>query len=254
MFFYLSKILQFLLSPLVWAFTFFSIAYFSKQDKKRKVFLAIGLLVLYISSNAFFVDECMRAWEFTTEDMKKTEQFDCAIVLGGMITYDARLDKPRFRDGSDRLFQTLELFWLGQVKKILITGGSGSIEFPDHKEAAILKKYLLHIGVPDSCVIIENESKNTYENALFTKKITDQLNTQTPYLFVTSSFHMRRAIACFNKAGISNIRPYPTDRYSGRRKFGWDHCFIPDVGALQQFSLLIHEITGYCIYKITGKA
>ncbi len=254
MFFYLSKILAFILNPLVWVFVLLFYSWKSKIERRKKRAFITGLTMLYLFSNAFLTDECMRLWEYTSEDMKKTEHFEYALVLGGMISYDERLDKPRFHDGADRLFQTLELFKLGQVKKIILTGGSGSIEHPDHKEAAILKKYLINIGVPDSCILIENESKNTRENALFTKKIIDSLKIRTPMLFVTSAFHMRRAIACFRKVGIEHIRPWSTDRFSGPRKFALDHCFIPDVGAMESFALLAHEISGYVIYKISGYA
>ncbi len=252
MFFYLSKILAFFLSPLIWVFILFVYSWRSKTESKKKRSFIAGLIVLYVFSNSFIVDECMRAWEYTSPDMQKTEKFDYAIVLGGMVSYDERLDKPQFSRGADRLLQPLVLLQQQQVKKIILTGGSGSIEFPDHKEAAILKKYLVSIGVPDSCIIIENESKNTRENALFTKRIVDSLHINSKILFVTSAFHMRRGIGCFNKAGITNIRPWPADRYSGKRKFGIDHCFIPNIEAMSSFSLLIHEISGYFIYKISG--
>lgn len=210
--------------------------------------------MLFFFSNSFFSDEAMRAWEYTSEDMKPTEHYEYAVVLSGMISYDARLDKPKFMSSSDRLWQTLELLKTGQVDKMIITGGSGSISHPEEKEAAILKKYLKKIGIADSLVIIENESRNTHENAVNTKKLLDSLHINSKLLFVTSAFHMRRAIACFEKVGVTNIRPFSADRYSGPRKFEFDHVFIPSVEALQEFTLLIHEITGYLIYKIRGFA
>ncbi|MFL5729076.1 MAG: YdcF family protein [Cytophagaceae bacterium] len=213
-----------------------------------------ALITLFFFSNSFVVDEFMRAWEYTSADMKKTEKFDYAIILGGMASYDPRLDQPQFARSADRLWQPLALLRQQQVKKIIISGGSGSIEFPDYKEAAILKKFLLKMGIPDSVIIIENESRNTRENAINTKKIIDSLKINSKILFVTSGFHMRRAIGCFKKAGITNIRPWPADRYSGPRKFGLDHCFIPSVDALSEFSLLMHEIAGYLVYKMCGYA
>jgi uncharacterized SAM-binding protein YcdF (DUF218 family) len=171
-----------------------------------------------------------------------------------MISYDARLDQPKFAGSSDRIWQTIGLLRTGQVEKIIITGGSGSINYPEEKEAAILKKFLVKIGIADSLIIIENESRNTHENAVNTKKLLDSLQVKSDLLFVTSAFHMRRSIACFEKVGITNLRPYTTDRYSGPRKFELDHLLIPTVEALQEFTLLIHEITGYLVYKIRGFA
>lgn len=254
MFFYLSKILLFLLNPVIWVFALLIYSWRTKIETRKKKSFYAALITLFVFGNSFIVDEFMRAWEYTSADMKKTEQFDYAVILGGMASYDPRLDQPQFARSADRLWQPLVLLQQHQVKKIIISGGSGSIEFPQYKEAGILKKYLLKLGIPDSAIIIENESRNTRENAVNTKKIIDSLQIKSKILFVTSGFHMRRAIACFKKVGVTNIRPWPTDRYSGPRKFGIDHCFIPNVEAMSEFSLLIHEITGFLIYKISGYA
>jgi uncharacterized SAM-binding protein YcdF (DUF218 family) len=252
MFFFLSKILTFIINPLVWIFILLIISWRTKSEtRKRRTFIG-ALIILYLSCNSFVVDECMRALEYTSPDLQKTEKFDYAVVLGGMISYDPRQDKPQFSRGSDRILQTLSLLKSKQVKRIIISGGSGSIEFPDQKESDILKKYLLGIGIPDSSIIVENQSRNTRENALYTKKITDSLKVNSKVLFVTSSFHMRRALGCFNKAGLTNLRPWPADRYSGLRKFGIDHCFIPNPEAMQTFYLFIHELVGLITYKIAG--
>ncbi|HWY39112.1 MAG TPA: YdcF family protein, partial [Bacteroidia bacterium] len=119
-------------------------------------------------------------------------------------------------------------------------------------EAAILKDYLVKTGIPDSCIITENQSRNTRENAVLTKKLLDSLHVKGQILFVTSAFHLRRAMGCFEKAGITQLVPCPTDRYSGPRKFEIDFLLLPNSDALEQWGLLIHEITGYMVYKIKG--
>jgi uncharacterized SAM-binding protein YcdF (DUF218 family) len=252
MFFYLSKLLVFIISPIVWIFTLLILALCLKNPKIKKRLLFTTLIVFYVFSNSFVLDECMRIWEYTSKDLTLSEHYDAAIVLGGMSSYDPRLDKPQFSNSADRLWQTLPLLKSGQIKKIILTGGSGSILHPEEKESGILKKYLLKIGVADSCIIIENESKNTRENALFTKQLLDSLQLKSNFLFVTSAFHMRRSIGTFEKIGLKNIRPFCTDRYSGPRKVEFDHLFIPNTHALDKFTLLIHEIIGYMVYKTIG--
>lgn len=252
MFFYLSKLLAFILAPLTWVFILLIWAWRTKiETRKRKLFI-ISICTLYFFSNSFIVDEFMRMWEYTSDDLKKTEKFDYAVVLGGMTTYDPRLDQPKFLSSADRLWQVLPLLKNGQVGKIILTGGSGSINHPEEKEAAILKKYLQKLDIPDSLIIIENESKNTRENATNTKIILDSLKVKSKILFVTSAFHMKRGIGCFNKVGVNNLRPYCTDRFSGLRKFEFDHLLIPNSHALDEFTLLIHEITGFVTYKLRG--
>jgi uncharacterized SAM-binding protein YcdF (DUF218 family) len=68
-----------------------------------------------------------------------------------------------------------------------------------------VKKYLKSINFPDSALIVESESKNTYENALFTKKMIDSLNLNGSFILVTSAIHMPRAMAVFKKVGFKNI-------------------------------------------------
>ena len=252
MFFIFSKILAFLISPLIWVFALFLLALFGKDKTRKKKLYIASAIILYVFSNSFLVDEAMRAWEVTTPDLKPTQKYEYAILLGGMIRYDARQARPQFLRSADRLFQVLPLLGNKQVKKVIITGGSGSINHPEEKEASILKKYLLKCGYADSSFIIENESRNTLENALFTKHLLDSLHIQDSTLFITSAFHLRRAKGCFNKVGIKNIVLYPTDRYSGPRKYELDHLFIPNTGALETSTLLLHEMFGWLIYKIQG--
>lgn len=252
MFFIFSKILAFLISPLTWVFALFLAAFFIKDKLRQKKLCISAIVLLYIFSNPFLVDEAMRHWEVTTPDLKSTQKYEYAIVLGGMSWYDARQDKPQFLRSADRLFQVLPLVGSKQIKKIIITSGSGSISHPEEKEAAILKKYLLKCGYADSTIIIENESRNTRENALFTKHVMDSLNIKDSTLFITSAFHLRRAIGCFNKVGIKNIVVYPTDRYSGPRKIELDFLLIPNPEALAESTLLFHEIMGWIVYKVKG--
>ncbi len=208
---------------------------------------------MYVISNSFLIDEIVRAWEYSDDNIYlKDTKYDLAIVLGGMGRVDERQQRFDFNFSGDRLFQTLELYHKGRVRKMLITGGSGSIEHPEHREAIYIKKYLKAISIPDSSIIIETNSKNTYENAVFTKHILDSMHFKGKILLVTSSFLMRRSLAIFDKAGYFNLVPYITNKITGERKFGIDHCFIPNVEAVFSLNLILHEMAGYITYKIKG--
>lgn len=255
MFFYLSKIFAFLFSPLVWVFIILLYSFKTKKEGRPKKLRIIAVVILYLCSNSFLVDECFRAWEPVTPDYDLLDtKYDGAIVLGGIGVVDLRLEKINFGASGDRLFQVLPLYHKGRIKKIIFTGGSGSIEFPEKKEGIYVKKYLQSIHFPDSSLIVEGESKNTYENAVFTKKILDSLHLDGNFLLVTSGYHMPRSVAIFKKAGYKNITPYITNRASGLRRYTFDHLFIPNPGALFAIELLIHEWVGYVTYKIKGYA
>ena len=253
MFFFLSKILAFVIAPYTWLFfgLFFLLKKVWNTPFKKWV---LGLTIfMYVISNSFLMDEIVRAWEYCDDDIYlKDSKYDVAIVLGGMGRIDERQQRFDFGFSGDRLFQTLELYHKKRVGKLLITGGSGSISHPEHREAIYIKKYLKAIAIPDSAIIIENNSKNTYENAVFTKQILDSMQFNGSILLVTSSFHMRRSIAIFNKAGYKNVTPYITNKFTGERKFQFDYCFIPNIEAVFSLNLILHEMAGYVTYKLKG--
>jgi uncharacterized SAM-binding protein YcdF (DUF218 family) len=257
MFFFLSKILAFLTSPLIWILTLLIWSVFTNIERRKKILLYSAMISLYFFSNMFIAAEFLRLLEYRYEKIdyapEQDNTFDYAVVLGGMTWYNEKLEKPQFQRSADRLFQALWLLKQKKVKKIIFTGGSGSISFANHKEGMILKRWLNQVGFPDSCFVFENESKNTRENALFTKSILEKLNYKNKKVaLVTSAFHMRRAMACFKKVGVENLTPYITDGYAGERKFEWDHCFIPTAEAWQRWDLIIHETVGLLMYKIMG--
>lgn len=254
-FFYFSKLLSFLISPLFWAFVFLVYALITKNPTRSRRMLIAGVCILYLSSNSFLVDECFRAWEPVTKDYQmQKEQYQAAIVLGGIGDIDLRRKQINFGYSADRLFQVLPLYHQSFVRRIVFTGGSGSIEFPEKREGLYVKKYLLSIGIPDSSLIVESESRNTYQNAINTKHLLDSLGIQGRFLLVTSGVHMPRSLAIFKKAGFQQIDPFVTNRHSGNRRFTPDHLLIPNPGAIMSLQYLIHEWVGFLIYKFRGYA
>lgn len=194
----------------------------------------------------------MRLWEIPAKTEKDlSADYDAVIVLGGLSTFDDKLDRIQFSRGSDRLMQALYLYRKGYAKKIFFTGGSGSITFPEMKEAYQVKRFLEQTGIPAEDVIIENESRNTRENAVFSKPLLDKHFPGGKFLLVTSAFHMRRATGCFEKAGI-RAEGFSTDRYSGQRRYELDFLLIPSTDIFFNWGNLIHETTGYLTYKISG--
>ena len=251
MFFILSKILEFAITPICWVFALLIATLLVKRQPLKKRLLITTMIVFYFFSNKFIVNEIIVRWEIPAmEDTAIHGKYDVAIVLGGMTGYDDRMQRIQFQHGADRLFQALKLYKQGIVKKILLDGGSGSLDRSDI-EAPILRDYLLQVGVPDSVILVEPNSRNTRENALFAKPILDSVARDGRYLLVTSGYHIRRAMGCFNKAGI-HTTPYSTDRVGGPLKFQFDYMFIPNVEAFLAWGPLIHEWIGYLTYKAIG--
>jgi uncharacterized SAM-binding protein YcdF (DUF218 family) len=251
MFFVFSKLLVFIISPFVWIITLLGWSFFTKDERRRRKVLGWCLFLSILFSNEFIFDEAARAWEIPATADKDLKKYEYGIVLGGMSVYDEALDRAQFFRGVDRLIQTVELYRKGYIKKIVFTGGSGRILHPEMKEGSYVARYLLYMGIPKEDFLIECESQNTRENATLTKKLLEENKITGDFLLITSAFHMRRGLGCFKKEGLS-VEPYSTDRYAGPRKFEFDHLFIPNISAINDWNNLIHEMVGYVTYKITG--
>jgi uncharacterized SAM-binding protein YcdF (DUF218 family) len=253
MFFILSKILVFIITPIVWIIVLLFFSLFSKIETRRKKCLKWSLGLVLFFSNGFIFNEAMRMWEIPATRFEDLKRYDAGIVLGGISVYDEDLDRAQFTRNNDRLMQAIELYKRGFIQKIIFTGGSGRISHPEMKEGNYINRYLLYMGVPQKDFLIESESQNTRENATMTKVLLDKKNMKGDFLLITSAFHMRRSLGCFNKAGIT-VTHYSTDRYSGPRKYEFDHVFIPDVSIINDWTNLIHEIVGFITYKMLGYA
>jgi uncharacterized SAM-binding protein YcdF (DUF218 family) len=251
MFFLLSKIFSFLFSPLSWIFILLIIAFFLKNRQKKKITIYIAAAVLYLFSNNYLYFLAATGWNIKPISLKNSEHYKYAIVLGGMANFDKEVERIKFSEAADRLFQTISLYKTGHIDKFIIVGGSGSILYPETIESEIVRTYLLQIGIPESDILIENKSKNTHENALFTAKLLKRQNYRDSCLLVTSSFHIRRAKACFAKAGIK-VKAYPTNQLDADFKFLPAAFLMPDASILSNWQLLIHEMLGYIVYWFKG--
>src|ERR1035437_1149984 len=196
MFFILSKLLAFIITPLMWILTLLFFAFFSKDEKRKKKCLRWTLGLILFFSNGFIFDECARLWEIPATNYQNLKTYDYGILLGGMSVNDEDLNRVQFFRGVDRLIQAVDLYKRGIIKKIIFTSGSGRISHPETKEALLVKPYILEMGVAEEDLIIESESNNTRENALFTKKIIDEKKLQGRFFFITFAFPMSIPFAC----------------------------------------------------------
>ena len=253
MFFILSKLFVFVVTPLTWIIVLLLFALFSKVETRKKKCLRWSLYLTLFFSNSFIFNNCVRMWEIPATRFEDLKTYDYGIVLGGMSVNDEDMNRVQFYRGVDRLIQTIDLYKRGVIKKIIFTGGSGRVLHPEMKEGEELKPYILKMGVKEEDLYVENESQNTRQNALFTKELIDKGKLTGSYLLITSAFHMRRSLGCFKKVGIA-VTPYSTDRYGGKNKWEFDYIFIPNISSLNDWTGIIHEMIGFVVYKISGYA
>ena len=221
-----------------------------RKTYKRKYFFVLGFILLLIFSNGFIYRIFNEKWNIEFE--LKDNQYDYGILMGGMISLNSTAENIQFLKNNDRLLNTIELYKKGIIKKILISGASGSM-ITEMKEAYILKGFLTKIGIPSKKILIEEKSKNTYENAIYCQKIINNLHPKNNIkcLAITSSYHMRRTIACF---GRTNIKVDPFVKAPAISHFNLEEIIIPQSHVLFNWKVLFHEIIGYYTYKIMGYA
>ncbi len=221
------------------------------QWKKRLFYVALISLAFF--SNDFLANEVMRLWEVKATSYASMRPHEMGIVLtGATIPFIEPNDRVYFTRGADRVTHTVQLYKLGLIKKILISGGSGRLGGEGEPEADKFKAAMVLMGVPDSSIILENETRNTAESAIEVKKLLDSLNIEAKdCLLITSAFHMRRSLACYRHQGVA-LEPFTTDFFTHPRVFHLDTLIIPKLEAMNIWTKLIKEWVGFVAYKMAG--
>ncbi len=253
MFFILSKVLYFLIQPLNWIVGFLLYAVFGKHPIWKKRLRNWGVILLLFFTNHFILNLFMLAWETDMKPVNSIEApYDIGILLGGYSTfYKAQTDRHHFNPQANRLTQTLELYKRGKIKKILLTGGSGELLTDSPSEALLVKDWLMLMNIPEVDIIVEPNSRNTYENAVFTADLLQSQFPNAKCLLITSAFHMRRARACFKKAGV-DFQTFSVSPIGERIRWVPAMLFIPNRDCFHRWEVLIKELFGYTAYWLRG--
>ena len=255
MFFILSKIFAFCIKPIVWIIVCFLLSFFLKNEKRKRSFFLTGLILLLLLTNGAVFQGVVSRWEPEPVAIKDLEKkYDFIILLGGYSDFQTAMGKSEFQlglKGGNRLITSLNLYKKGVGTKIILTGGSGKLLGDKYGEAEYVAPFLKTLGLPDSTFIIENKSRNTWENAVFSKQIVDSLQKNASCLLVTSALHMPRSKACYDKAGLPTTI-YPTDYYSQQSDNLFKLFFEPSSSKLFAWEALLHEWIGVITYKIKG--
>jgi len=245
MYFILSKVLLFLLFPLNWILVFLVIAIFTRRPKrKRRCYItAIALFVIFSSPLLLYL--FAKNWDVYPESLEKGKVYSAAIVLGGFSGEDKNGDGV-FNSYADRFIQGMQLRGQSKASHILISSGNGNLQASTFREATWAEGVLKQLGVPDSAILIEHESRNTFENAAFSKKLLQQKHLPPPYLLVTSAWHMRRAEYIFKKEGLDVIAQ-PSGAITGNEKFSFWGSLVPDIGVMSGWTFYLKELIGMVV-------
>lgn len=165
------------------------------------------------------------------------------VVLGGGVRPADQVDQlPDLNSAADRIWVGARLFKLGKAPQVLLTGGSDrSVSVTS--EAVAMKELILDMGVPESSIILEENSRNTRENAFNSARLLKEMGL-TRVLLVTSALHMHRAMALFEATGL-DVMPVPADHEARHRFSGVD--WLPSADALDGTSRAIKELVARAV-------
>ena len=252
MFYILSKTVDVLLMPLTLAFIAFIYAMFTKNRARGRKVSMMALVWLYLVSNPIRVNELLKYWE--PKPLDRDSKYEVAVVLtGGIIkSYHRPTKYIWFGKSGDRALQAFELYKRGRIKKIIISGGEGSLRGSkvNNAENEGIRQYLIDSGVAAADIIQDSLSLNTRQNAVNTAKILKNQFKTNQCVVITSAFHMPRSVGCFNKEGITVV-PWP-GHYLQENGVIWFDKLFPSEEALAYFYLVWHEMIGCMVYKLMG--
>ncbi len=253
MFFILSKVLNFLLSPFNWLLVLVLVSFFVKDTRKKKRWIIITCCWFLLFSNPYIIHKLTLNWQAKQKTFVQNEQYNVGILLSGFVGFEFKTKQGFYGAAADRFIQAVRLYKLGHIKKILISGGSGSITRQEFKEADFVKEQLLQMGVSPADILAENQSRNTFENAVYSKKMLDSLQLNGPFLLITSAMHMKRSQQVFTKAGLATIG-YPCNYHALNNPQEFPGVISPSYKAFESWDHYLKEVVGLLVYKMTGKA
>ena len=169
-------------------------------------------------------------------------QGDVILMLGGSV-HDRSPDYTgRGAPGEGTMERMVTALRLHRRLGIPIVVSGGKVYATGGAIAEITKRFLVDLGVKPQAVILEDRSRDTYENALFCRNICRRYGFTRPIL-VTSGYHMKRALLCFKKVGL-NVTPMPCGLITWPGKFyGWQN-WLPSSASLRTVALAGHEWIG----------
>ncbi len=174
------------------------------------------------------------------------------IVLGGAIDPDVTLARgvPTLMPSGARVLAGAALAERYPNARLVFTGGASDLVGKGLSEAPIAKQIWLSLGIKPDRMSFESDSRNTWENAVFTKELLHPKPGET-WLLVTSAWHMPRSMGIFRKVGFK-VTPYSVDY----RTIGDGRDLLLPRLAPQELMMLgdaIHEWIGLVAYRLAGK-
>ncbi len=261
-----SKLLAFLTEPLAWVAALVLAALLllgrtpgsaARMGPRRWGLRALwlALFLLLVQGWEPLPDALLRQLEdpySRSPSAQELQTYHGVVVLGGALepsyVWEGR-NQIALKGSAERMVVPLALLRQNPSLQLVFTGGEGALLGQGLSEAARARLFYESLGLPPERLLVEDRSRTTFENAVFSARLAD-IDTAKPWLLVTSAWHMRRALATFQKAGW-NVTPYAVDFNTGSHT-PWTEYSL--VRGSSKWALLLHELLGLLAYRLSGQA
>ncbi len=175
-------------------------------------------------------------------------QADVIIMLGGSAYSEVPDLSGRGTPGPNTMERMVAAARLQRRLGVPIIVSGGRVHATSESIATVTRRFLIDLGIAADQIILEDQSRDTYENALFSKRICDRAGFRRP-LLVTSGYHLKRSLFCFQTVGLA-VTPFPCALTTAPGKpVHWYH-FLPDADAMAASAAALHEWLGIVFYHI----
>lgn len=253
MFFVLSKIVWFLGSPVNLAILGTGLAALLAFTRFARPARLLGLLsagALALLAFSPIPRAVIRPLEdrFPQQDAAKGPVTG-VIVLGGAVGV-ARGDVV-LNASAARMTKAVELARLHPQAKIVFTGGAANlVSQAEHTEADGARRLFEGLGLDPARLVMEDRSRNTWENATFTRRLVSPKPGER-WLLVTSAWHMPRSMGVFRKAGFE-VEAFPVDYWSRGKPDDFLRIYSRAPRALEIADNGLKEWVGLVAYRLAG--
>jgi uncharacterized SAM-binding protein YcdF (DUF218 family) len=175
---------------------------------------------------------------------------DGILILGNGLDpkiYASR-GVPNEQPSEQRIVAGAELARRFPRAKVVFSGGSGAL-FGGDSEAGVARMILMDLGVPARQILLEDKSRDTWENLVFTRRLVSPKAGET-WILVTSAIHMPRAMGIAHRVGWQMI-PWPAEYITASHgSIRWHYDYADKAGELQE---VLHEWIGLVAYRLEGR-
>ena len=177
---------------------------------------------------------------------------DGIVLLGGAVEASDSVSRGQMivNEAAERVLDTIQLAHRYPQARVLVSGGGGTVFGDGVGEAPIIAEYLKSIGIDPARIIVEDRSRTTSENAIYSRELVKPGEDER-WLLVTSAWHMPRAIGAFEKAAFA-VTAYPVDFRTGGGS-GKDRPFAFVSDGLRRLDIGAKEWAGLIGYYLTGR-